>query len=193
MARCRTNMRIACRKKMILGALRSALSHEAGRRKIDCRGRAGSSRHTRPRRSAQRSTNLNGEGRTIFLVDIDGNDRNLELASRNLDGVKLSLSRDLQAYDLLQARPPDALEGSGAALERSARDHCRGWRRSVEAERLQDGEAKPKAAAKQPRAKKSAKPARQRSRKEAAKPKAAKNRGQSKSRNRPRAKGKGKE
>jgi len=38
--------------------------------------------------------------KTVLLVD-NSDDRNLELSSRNLDGVKLVSSRDVNVYDLL--------------------------------------------------------------------------------------------
>ena len=44
---------------------------------------------------------LSGEAGTALLVENSGN-RNLELASRNLDGVKLVRSSGLQPYDLLR-------------------------------------------------------------------------------------------
>src|SRR5712692_7655232 len=44
---------------------------------------------------------LDGDTRTMLLVDQGGN-RNLELASRNLEGVKLVQPTKLQPYDLLR-------------------------------------------------------------------------------------------
>ncbi len=38
--------------------------------------------------------------RTVLLVD-NADNRNLELSSRNLEGVKLVASRDVNVYDLL--------------------------------------------------------------------------------------------
>ena len=46
-------------------------------------------------------TRLDGETRTILVVEAPGN-RNLELASRNLEGVKLVAPAALQPYDLLR-------------------------------------------------------------------------------------------
>jgi large subunit ribosomal protein L4 len=87
-------------KKMILGALRSALSMKLADEKLTIiDGWELESHKTKPFREA--IGKLNGESCTILLVDINGN-RNLELASRNLEGVTLSLSRDLQVYDLLR-------------------------------------------------------------------------------------------
>jgi len=87
-------------KKMVLGALRSALSMKLAEEKlIVIDGWQLESHKTKPFREALGK--LNGDVRTILLVDIEGN-RNLELASRNLEGITLSLSRDLQVYDLLK-------------------------------------------------------------------------------------------
>ena len=87
-------------KKMVLGALRSALSMKLAEEKlIVINDWQLESHKTKPFREALGK--LNGDVRTILLVDIEGN-RNLELASRNLDGITLSLSRDLQVYDLLK-------------------------------------------------------------------------------------------
>ena len=41
--------------------------------------------------------------KTILLVNNDEN-RNLELSSRNLEGVKLVSSREVNVYDLLESR-----------------------------------------------------------------------------------------
>lgn len=87
-------------RKMVLGALRSALSMKLAEEKlIVIDGWELETHRTKPFREALGK--LNGDVRTILLVDNDGN-RNLELASRNLDGITLSLSRDLQVYDLLK-------------------------------------------------------------------------------------------
>jgi len=87
-------------RKMVLGALRSALSMKLAEQKlIVIDGWELESHKTKPFREALGK--LNGDVRTILLVDNDGN-RNLELASRNLEGITLSLSRDLQVYDLLK-------------------------------------------------------------------------------------------
>jgi large subunit ribosomal protein L4 len=87
-------------KKMILGALCSALSQKLAEEKlVVVDGMQLDSHKTKPFREA--IGKLNGDSRTILLVDVASN-RNLDLASRNLDGVTLSLSRDLQVYDLLR-------------------------------------------------------------------------------------------
>jgi large subunit ribosomal protein L4 len=87
-------------KKMVQGALRSALSVKLAEQKLTVvegwpleTHKTGEFRET--------LTRLDGETRTILLVEPEGN-RNLELASRNLEGVKLVTPRTLQAYDLLR-------------------------------------------------------------------------------------------
>ena len=87
-------------KKMVQGALRSALSAKLAEEKLTVvegwpleTHKTGKFRET--------LTRLDGEMRTILLVEPEGN-RNLELASRNLEGVKLVTPRALQAYDLLR-------------------------------------------------------------------------------------------
>jgi large subunit ribosomal protein L4 len=87
-------------KKMVLGALRSALSAKLADQKLTVvegwplpSHKAGELRDT--------LIKIDGDTRTILLVEPEGN-RNLELASRNLEGVKLVTPRTLQAYDLLR-------------------------------------------------------------------------------------------
>jgi large subunit ribosomal protein L4 len=87
-------------KKMVQGALRSALSAKLAEQKLTVvegwpleTHKTGKFRET--------LTRLDGDTRTILLVEPEGN-RNLELASRNLEGVKLVTPRALQAYDLLR-------------------------------------------------------------------------------------------
>jgi large subunit ribosomal protein L4 len=87
-------------KKMILGALRSALSAKLAEQKLTVvegwpleTHKTGKFRQTLAR--------LEGDTRTFLLVEPEGN-RNLELASRNLEGVKLVTPKALQAYDLLK-------------------------------------------------------------------------------------------
>ena len=87
-------------KKMVLGALRSALSAKLADQKLTVvegwpleTHKTGKFRQTLAR--------LEGDTRTFLLVEPEGN-RNLELASRNLEGVKLVTPKMLQAYDLLK-------------------------------------------------------------------------------------------
>jgi large subunit ribosomal protein L4 len=54
--------------------------------------------------------------RTVLLVD-NAENRNLELSSRNLEGVKLVSSRDVSVYDLLKHQ--QVLLSQAAALKLS--------------------------------------------------------------------------
>jgi large subunit ribosomal protein L4 len=85
-------------KKMQLGALRSALSAKL---------RDGELRVVSEFAIAEAKTKLMRKtldaleiARTVLLVD-NAENRNLELSSRNLEGVKLVASRDVNVYDLL--------------------------------------------------------------------------------------------
>ena len=87
-------------RKMVLGALRSALSAKlAGQKLTVVDGWALETHKTKPFRAAL--TKLDGETRTILLVE-SGANVNLERASRNLEGVTLVKPRALVAYDLLR-------------------------------------------------------------------------------------------
>lgn len=85
-------------RKMLLGALRSALSAKLrdGEMKV-VQTFALSDHKTKAMRAV-----LNGLGapKTVLLVDNEEN-HNLELSSRNLPGVKLVSSKDVSVYDLL--------------------------------------------------------------------------------------------
>jgi len=85
--------------KVLLGALRSALSAKFAEQKLTVVDAWSLETH---KTKALRATldKLNGD-RTILLVD-NGTNRNLELASRNLEGVKLVAPNVLQPYDLLR-------------------------------------------------------------------------------------------
>src|SRR5579863_6112364 len=85
-------------RKMQLGALRSALSAKLrdGELKIVSEF-AISEVKTKAMRQA---LNTIEALKTVLLVD-NAENRNLELSSRNLDGVKLVSSRDVNVYDLL--------------------------------------------------------------------------------------------
>ena len=86
-------------KKMLLGALRSALSAKLAEEKLTVVDAWSLDTHkTKTLRTALGK--LNAE-KTALLVAY-GENRNLELASRNLDGVKLSASNALQPYDVLR-------------------------------------------------------------------------------------------
>jgi len=87
-------------KKMILGALRSALSAKFAEQKLTVvDGWTLESHKTKLFRQAL--TKLGGETRTILLVD-HGANVNLERASRNLEGVTLVPATALGPYDLLR-------------------------------------------------------------------------------------------
>jgi len=86
-------------KKMLLGALRSALSAKLAEQKLTVVDAWSLDTHkTKTLRAAL--DKLNAEN-TALLVST-GENRNLELATRNLDGVKLSASNELQPYDVLR-------------------------------------------------------------------------------------------
>jgi large subunit ribosomal protein L4 len=85
-------------RKMQLGALRSALSAKL---------RDGELRVVNEFSIGEAKTKLMREAldvieakRTVLMVD-NGENRNLQLSSRNLSGVKLVSSRDVNVYDLL--------------------------------------------------------------------------------------------
>ena len=85
-------------RKMQLGALKSALSAKLrdGELRVVNEFAIGE-----PKTKAMQQA-LNGieAAPTVLVVDNSG-DRNLELSSRNLEGVKLVASRDVNVYDLL--------------------------------------------------------------------------------------------
>jgi large subunit ribosomal protein L4 len=85
-------------RKMLLGALRSALSAKLRDGELKIVREFALQDH---KSKAMRGV-LNGLGapKTVLLVDI-GENRNLELGSRNLAGVTLVSSRDVSVYDLL--------------------------------------------------------------------------------------------
>jgi large subunit ribosomal protein L4 len=86
-------------KKMLLGALRSALSAKLAEQKLTVVEAWALDTH---KTNALRSTldKLNAEKTTLLVAH--GENRNLELASRNLPGVKLCVSNTLQPYDVLR-------------------------------------------------------------------------------------------
>jgi large subunit ribosomal protein L4 len=87
-------------KKMILGALRSALSAKFADQKLTIvDGWKLESHKTKAFRQAL--DKLDAETRTILLVE-NGVNLNLERASRNLDGVTLVPATGLEPYDLMR-------------------------------------------------------------------------------------------
>jgi large subunit ribosomal protein L4 len=87
-------------KKMILGALRSALSAKLAEAKLTVIDSWQLESHkTKPFREAL--DKLDKETRTLLLVE-NGMNLNLERASRNLEGVTLVPATGLEPYDLLR-------------------------------------------------------------------------------------------
>lgn len=87
-------------RKMLLGGLRSALSAKLAEEKLTVVDAWALETH-KTKAFREVLERLNGGSRTILLVE-NGANRNLELASRNLDGVKLVRPAELQPYDLLR-------------------------------------------------------------------------------------------
>ena len=87
-------------KKMIVGALRSALSAKLAEQKLTVvDGWTLDTHKTKPFRQAL--SKLDGETKTILLVEAGAN-LNLERASRNLDGVTLLPTSAVGVYDLMR-------------------------------------------------------------------------------------------
>jgi large subunit ribosomal protein L4 len=87
-------------KKMILGALRSALSAKLAEEKLTVVDAWKLETHkTKSFREAL--DKIDADSRTLLLVE-NGVNLNLERASRNLDGVSLLPATGLEAYDLLR-------------------------------------------------------------------------------------------
>jgi large subunit ribosomal protein L4 len=87
-------------RKMLVGALRSALSAKLAEQKLTVvDGWTLGSHKTKELR--QTLSRLDGNTRTMLLVEAPGN-RNLELACRNLEGVMVVAPAALQPYDLLR-------------------------------------------------------------------------------------------
>ena len=85
-------------RKMLLGALRSALS--AKLRDGELRVVQEFSLADHKTKAMRAVLDLLGAPKTVLLVD-NGENRNLELSSRNLAGVKLVSSQEVNVYDLL--------------------------------------------------------------------------------------------
>jgi large subunit ribosomal protein L4 len=154
-------------RKMVLGALRSALSAKLAEAKLTVVDTWKLDSHkSKPFRQAL--TRLDGL-KTVLLVEIDAN-RNLELASRNLEGVKLVAPHALQPYDLLRhdrlVLSKDAAVRLGTTL---------GLRRAVPASEIVTIAAAAPAPAEAPAAKKKPAPGKKpAAKKTAAKPKGKK-------------------
>ncbi|MCC7153649.1 MAG: 50S ribosomal protein L4 [Bryobacterales bacterium] len=86
-------------KKMLLGALRSALSAKLRDGELKVVSGFGLSDHkTKSMAGALKAIEA---ARTVLLVSTPEPNRNLELGSRNLPGVKLVETKDVTTYDLL--------------------------------------------------------------------------------------------
>ena len=86
-------------KKMVLGALRSALSAKLAEEKLTVVDTWSLENHkTKALRAALDKLNAASTALLVFA----GENRNLALAGRNLDGVKLTASNALQPYDVLR-------------------------------------------------------------------------------------------
>lgn len=86
-------------KKMVLGALRSALSAKLrdGQLKVV----SGFTLADHKTKNVAETLQTLTADRTVLLVATNEPNRNLELGSRNLPGVKLVATKDVTAYDLL--------------------------------------------------------------------------------------------
>jgi large subunit ribosomal protein L4 len=152
-------------KKMIVGALRSALSSKLAEEKMTVvDGWTLDSHKTKPFREAL--SKLDGETRTILLVATGAN-VNLERASRNLEGVTLVPTTSLGPYDLMRhdrlMLSREAAEKLSRALSAVKSDETPApaadapEKKAAPAKAAAKKEAAPKAA-KRPAAAKSAKP-----------------------------------
>lgn len=103
-------------KKVLIGALRSALSAKLAEQKLTVVDSFALESHkSKPFRQVLNT--LAAESRTVLLVEMSAN-RNLELASRNLAGVKRVVTTALQPYDLL--RHDGLIVSKDAALKLSS-------------------------------------------------------------------------
>jgi len=151
-------------KKMILGALRSALSTKFADDKLTVvDGWTLDSHKTKPFRQAL--TKLDSETKTILLVE-NGANVNLERASRNLEGVTLVAPTALKPYDLM--RHDRLMLSRDAAVKLS---HTLSLAKTGEAPATSESAAAPKPVEAKPAPAKSAKAA---SKQAAKKPAAAK-------------------
>jgi large subunit ribosomal protein L4 len=145
-------------KKMVLGALRSALSAKLADQKLTVIDTWSLDSHkTKGLALALGKLNL---VKSALIVSY-GENRNLELASRNIDGVKLVAPNGLQPYDLLKHElivlSKDAAARLGHTLDPNAEPIAQPDVASIAPAPAAKKEAAPKAAAKsKPAAKKSA-------------------------------------
>ena len=148
-------------KKMLLGALRSALSAKLAEQKLTVVDAWSLETHkTQALASALEKLNRT---KSALLVS-HGENRNLELASRNLDGVKLAAPNVLQPYDVLKhdllVLSKDAVARLSHSLDPEKKPVVVPDVASIApAAKPAKKEAAAKPAAKKPAAKKAAKPA----------------------------------
>jgi len=148
-------------KKMLLGALRSALSAKLAEQKLTVVDAWSLDTHkTQNLVSALEKLNRT---KSALLVS-HGENRNLELASRNIEGVKLSAPNVLQPYDVLKhdllVLSKDAVARLSHSLDPEKKPIVVPDVASIApAAKPAKKEAAPKAEAKKPAAKKAAKPA----------------------------------
>ena len=116
-------------RKMVLGALRSALSVKAAQQKVTVVDSWTLETH-KTKAFRQSLAKLDGETRTILLVE-NAPSVNLERASRNLDGVTLVPTAKLDTYDLmrhdrlmLSREAALRLSRGLSAIKRRRRDTC---------------------------------------------------------------------
>ena len=140
-------------RKVLLGALRSALSAKLAEQKLTVVDAWVLETH-KTQVFRQVLDRLDGDTRTVLLVENSAN-RNLELASRNLEGVKLVSPAALQPYDLLRHERLFLSKDAAVKLSASLRPDKEAAPAKAEApaEAAKAESAKPKAAvARKPRA-----------------------------------------
>ncbi len=87
-------------KKMVVGALRSALSAKLNDGELKVVSAFALPDHKT--KSMADTLQALGAKRTVLLVNTPDANRNLELSSRNIPGVKLVATKDVTTYDLLR-------------------------------------------------------------------------------------------
>jgi large subunit ribosomal protein L4 len=138
-------------KKMILGALRSALSIKLAEQKLAVVDSWQIESH-KTKAFRQALDKIEKESPTMLLVDLAAGNVNLERASRNLDGVTLVAATGLQPYDLMRHEYLVLSRDAATKLSRALSTAERG-------EAPVQIEPAPAAAAKKPAAEKAEKPA----------------------------------
>src|SRR5205085_1653729 len=101
-------------RKMLLGALRSALS--AKLRDGELRVVRAFSLEDHKTKAFQAILNNLQVHNSVLLVDHEAENRNLALSSRNVPGVKLVATKDVNVYDLLRSSHVLLSEGAARKL-----------------------------------------------------------------------------